>query len=527
MAIFQLTRVLDAIYLNIFLGTEDNEDLFTLIANGWPKSFMLFYDDTCDNEGMLLFSSTKQFEEWSNAVLMKCGKMGYCEKLIRLYNSGIIDIVKIDDRNYDVKTIVKYVGLEYLETKEHYWITEQIVASQKKYIEQLSAKRKYIFKKMTKLVYQWRTDYIGYNADPEVDEYYQMLGELRLERMIGIDNFAPHSLFGGYTFSTYCKLVAVLMGLALKHIDFCLALLEKYENQRINICNILTIWSVKDEFISDIANALNINRNEVETILTALTLSNTNLKTHCVEPDSPFAPYIKIGNNMFLRSISGMLNTPIKFMLKELRRLYPQDWDKAVQLRERIFRDELYQLFPEKIKKINYNIFLRREDGTVITDIDATLIDLDAGVIGLFQLKWNEHFILYGREHKKVSFYQECNEWIINVLEWFNNKLPQEISMQFGIKRSMLNLIKEIKLFILGRNYAHFSGDEKPSDKAAWGLWPQAVRIFKEKDIDNNNPIVWLYNELNNQSPFQEEIRPIKGEEQLIIGDIIINLEKY
>ena len=154
--------------------------------------------------------------------------------------------------------------------------------------------------------------------------------------------------------------------------------------------------------------------------------------------------------------------------------------------------------------------------------MDAVLIDVQAGVIGIFQLKWNDPFILAGREQKKRNLLRESVSWIDSVLQWTKAKTSEDLSRTFGVKKQILENIRDIKLFILGRNFAHFSGDEQQDDRAAWGFWSQILR-FAMTCYERSSPIEWLYGKLVHESPFNRK-SPSLPDEQFQIGDITITV---
>jgi len=93
-------------------------------------------------------------------------------------------------------------------------------------------------------------------------------------------------------------------------------------------------------------------------------------------------------------------------------------------------------------------------------------------------------------------------------------------------------------MFVLGRHFAHFSGGE-PDDRAAWGLWPQVLRLFEPavsgevRSVEGQdasrkavlaNPIRWLADELRKDAPSKrlpdgqlDEQRAELGEVRLVI----------
>jgi hypothetical protein len=52
--------------------------------------------------------------------------------------------------------------------------------------------------------------------------------------------------------------------------------------------------------------------------------------------------------------------------------------------------------------------------------------------------------------------------------------------------------VNAIRVFVLGRNFARFSDDAPKDNRAAWGCWPQVIRLLSEK-CDWNNPLESLF----------------------------------
>lgn len=78
----------------------------------------------------------------------------------------------------------------------------------------------------------------------------------------------------------------------------------------------------------------------------------------------------------------------------------------------------------------------------------------------------------------------------------------------------------KIRLFVLGRHFAHFSGDTEPDVRAAWGMWPQVLRLCVE-ERDPVDPIKGHFQALKAQSPFMREPSIPRGQD-MQIGDLKI-----
>ena len=279
------------------------------------------------------------------------------------------------------------------------------------------------------------------------------------------------------------------------------------------------------------AAALDVNVQEAAQALSIITLTPENRAIHLLSPKNYLAPLIRVSSESVIKSISGALSpSPFYFMLTELRQRYPRDWDRALAVREKTFREELYELFPQQnVVKLLKPLKLR-SGGNVVTDIDAGLFDTKNGALGLFQLKWQEPFgsSMRKRETKKLNFLNDSNAWIDKVTAWLENKTPKTIMKNCGLSQYTAVEISRILLFILGRNFSHFSGDAEPDCRAAWGMWPQVLRIIKEaidlQSSDASDPLGWFDMKLREESPIRKPRLDLEGWD-FHIGDYHIVLE--
>jgi hypothetical protein len=267
--------------------------------------------------------------------------------------------------------------------------------------------------------------------------------------------------------------------------------------------NLLTITMPLKDMVTDIAAALEIELGAAEAIVDTLTLTTENKAAHCGVPGDWVAPlFIEIGDRQLLRPLYGAFSNPFFFLLRELRRRYPADWDSAVNEREKVFRKEVYDLFPsDRFHRLDRTILVR-EHGKVITDIDAFVFDRHTKTAAVFQLKWQD-FIgasLRKRRSQKSNLLHTGNLWVEQVSNWLSNVSHEDIASVVEINSDdMVNAI-QFRLFVLGRNSAHFSGPESPDPRAVWGQWYQFVRIAVE-EFDPENPIEGFYTTLRAKSP--------------------------
>jgi hypothetical protein len=507
--------------------SEEEDEIGHLILYSLPQVFDLFLDTSCKYAGAPLFRSTSDLQQWADSVLQHCGRIGYCMGLLKMSEAGLCKCIKVTENEFHFRLIhnSEPFGVETYD-KEHYeWIIELIRTNlQQGQKANLRKLRKIISRQMAKRVNPWRKYYIQYTTTPEIDIFYQHEGLLHTQTMVGNDTFPREASFGGIQFGMYCAAVATLVGWGFKHLGFCLELLIKAPS--LDPRNIQTITSPLYDQANSLSLALELDYSIAVKILEALTLTAENKVHHCSVPGNPVVPlFVEIGENQLLLPLYGGLTNPFFFLLRELHRRYPGDWDRAVNGREEAFRKEVYDLFPsERFYRVERTVKLK-DGGKTLTDIDAFVFDRKTKLVGVFQLKWQDFFgaNFRQRQSQKDNLLQTGNEWINRVSAWISNSSPETLAMASGLNLVEARSVVGFKLFVLGRHAAHFSGAGTPDPRAAWGQWYQFVRIAAE-NYDPENPIEGFYSRLQADSPLTKA-PPQLTEETFKIGDVKIVME--
>jgi len=320
--------------------------------------------------------------------------------------------------------------------------------------------------------------------------------------MTGHDVFADEAQFGGLPFGFYRASVWTLVGWALKHVNFALILHEMHPN--LHLQNLVTVTADVDKFTSELAGALQVTTNEASQALCLLEMDLNNSTRLCINGHAA-PPLIRAASEQFLKPVAGSLVEPFQFMLRNLRTRYRGDWDRAVNDREVLFRQELLELFPQDwLRKLPKNMNLKSGSQT-ITDIDAVVLDEKNAIAGLFQLKWQDPFGHSMRERtaRMKNFQREANLWVQAVTEFLAASTEQEIKRLFGCIKLTRPL--ECRLFVVGRYFAHFSGEAAPDTRAVWAIWPQLMRLANSNS-DSKNPVMDLHSSIASDSPFNKRI---------------------
>lgn len=505
-------------------STENTSEVKRLFNWGFNEAISLFWGEHVNQPGVPLFQTRQQDKEWGDSLLQCCGRIRLIEHALEMERLQLAKITRVSDGEFECVFSDSASGVESIQKQDLDFFNVLLGRryQRERSWEKLEAKRPSITRKMRELVRPWEKHYIGYGADPEVDDFYHELSILVAPTRLGFDNFPQQSLFGGLPFSKYVECVRVLMSFAFKHMDFCLLLCGKHPE--INPIDVVSVPSKWEDSVRYMSYALDVAEDEAQQLLISTALTPENAQHHLRVPAGPFACQYMIGNGSAVKLITGCLDNPFQFMLRELRRRYPTDWDKSVDYREDIFRSDLFDVFSlfSRVAMFTDNININSSAGK--TDIDALAVDVISGVAGVFQLKWQD---LYGssmreRESRKVNFLQTGNAWVEKVSRWLAEGRMPETLVSLGVPKEAATQIKKARLFVLGRNFSHFSGECPMDERAAWGTWVQVLRLLETKAI-GESPITILHDQLILDSPHKRAQKPTDREEVRIPSMTLIS----
>jgi hypothetical protein len=241
--------------------------------------------------------------------------------------------------------------------------------------------------------------------------------------------------------------------------------------------------------------------------VTALTLDRENAAWHAAVPGVAAAPLIRIAPDRIVLSTHGLTTEPLLFLTRELRRRDAQDYHNASWLREVVFRQDLYSLFADKRFVTSAGrINLRRDAGNLRTDIDAVVFDRKTGTLGVFELKSQDPFVrstaALARQRDSVLY---ANRQISGVLAWLKQHGGDDLLGRVDSRTAKRSRVHKVYPFVLGRYLAHFGNGDgpEPDRRAAWGTWPQILRLLEQQPIRANdaNPIASLFTRLTKDVP--------------------------
>jgi hypothetical protein len=279
------------------------------------------------------------------------------------------------------------------------------------------------------LVQPFREHYIGYDADPVLDNYFYGLAMHELSLQQGYDTYHCTTSFGGIRMQSYVVALTYLVSISIRHERFAEALVRKAP--KVKLENVLTISADLDPFVESLCDAVNyfgsrfdnfseISLAEARQIFDILSIGRGNTKLI----DAPGAPYpllVKCSESGVIRSSFGAWSEPMRFLLESLRFHFPQDYDKNQINREGSLQRATRRILDDCFSDLDYreNVAMRIE-GRVISDIDLVVIDKINGTILLCQLKHQELFghDIHARAVRSKRLCSQVGDWLTSLEKW-------------------------------------------------------------------------------------------------------------
>lgn len=514
LALLEICRAIDIVVVS---ARHQHEEVVELCRQGANKAISLFLDESCNRLRTPLFPSNDRTFQWAQSVLQLCGAIASCEKLLDYEQAGLGEFVG-QDKEFRFDFTAANAGVEALEQEDFERLNDSLGHVRRPLYDAIDSVLPQVHERMRSLVYRWSDHYIGYAADPKISAYYHQRGLLAAEKMSAQDTFDDASEFGGLPFGLYKAVVAVLIGWTLKHADFALLLKKRYPD--LHLQNLVTVTADVKIIASDLACALDVTTGEASQALSVLELNPENVTELCINGHG-IPPLIRAASEQFIKPISGFLIEPFVCMNRNLRTKFRGDWDRHVNEREARFRTDLFNLFSQSwLIKLPKSVVLK-QGGQIVTDIDALIVDERNHVAGLFQLKWQEGFghSMRERSAKMKNFCREACSWTDAVTRFLAASSAGEVIQLLGLSRSSRPI--ECLLFVVGRYFAHFSGDASMDDRAVYGHWSQLIQLAQANDC-SGDPIRTLHSALKVDSPLRRKISV--ASESFRIGDSVITM---
>ncbi|MGN6486156.1 MAG: hypothetical protein ACTHMX_17330, partial [Thermomicrobiales bacterium] len=279
--------------------------------------------------------------------------------------------------------------------------------------------------------------------------------------------------------------------------------------------------------LDTLTTVLPIERDDAIAILSAVTLDAANAPWHATVPGIAAAPVVRLGPGTLMPSGFGLRTQPMLFLARELRRRDAQGWHNAAHQREVAFRHDLATVFADKrFVHAPSRIQLKREGGSLRTDIDAAIFDRKTSTLALFELKAQDPFSRTPEElDRRRDSLLAANRQLSGILDWTTRHKPDEILDRIDHQTAKRFHVQRVLPFVLARTLVHFNDGPAPDKRAAWGTWPEVLRLHDAGALDPGvgNPLQAMFTRLQGW-PGDPPIPPDTPSRTLRLGDAVITV---
>src|SRR5438093_8733032 len=339
--------------------------------------------------------------------------------------------------------------------------------------------------------------------------------------MVRVKSMACHFLYpaqtliGGCTVELYRNVLAVLICWALKHLDLCRAFVVQHPSCPLRA--FLALPHAQARLIEALSETLGVESAAIGRVVDAYSLSPENVSSHCSVAGTPAPPLLRLNAEHLVWSLTGLLSEPFLFLTRELKRRHPYEYHTASHLHEEVFRQDLYQLFSDKrFVRSAESVELRGVQGDLTTDVDALIFDRKTGVLALFELKSQDLFAYSPQERRRQrDYFYNAGKQVLACVQWLNRNGANALLVRLAPTLVKRLKVQKTYIFVLVRYLAHFFDGPEFDRRAAWGTWPQVLRLVNEGSFgaQDANPIQSLYHKLMKDNTLTPSIPVIDVQE--------------
>src|SRR5580658_6221203 len=405
--------------------------------------------------------------QFADSYLVCCGQLAHLRRLAALERYGLATTSVSPGGRVNIETSW---GVPEMASMGAMLAWKKRRAPDQESVDTQTRRRQERMKRMLSYVHADKKFLIRYQNDNEIVTHYRQEARTYGRRCLEGEAFPPDVKIGGRTFGEWKDACDQALGRILCHIQFAMLLCRK-RPKTVELRNVLTIFARRDD-IAAIWEDAGLSSNRIEPTMKALSLTVDDLDDWELahEVATPF--YVDLGPDFVLLPCFGAIKNPYFALFRHLRNTFKADWDRGVDRREYVFRSDLRHEFKEPRYFVASNGFaLRRSDGSVLTDVDAVVLERNTGTLALLQLKWHDVFgrSLAERESRRRNLL-EANRWVERVHSWVSGRSSAEVLRALGIPSE--GSARPPMLIVVARYLATFAGVEGQDPHATWLSWP-------------------------------------------------------
>jgi hypothetical protein len=525
-------RVLDFQHVVHFMSSTPERFLtefeFVVMVRGWNAFVALLLPHVGKLKGIPSAESTPEFRQVILSILLGLGSATMLRENAEMFRHGMAEC-NIEN-NVITFRMSDRCGLDHfldrLEGEKLRRLEEEMPGRDifRKAIAETTVPD--LDERIRALVFPWKVSekvtMTGYGAEPDIDQHYFALVAETTHESIDDAGIHDDTVLGSITGKDLRRVVFAITSFYLKHMRFVDA--AKSAHPEINYAMSLTIWKLRSDLVDSIALLPGMTESIASAAIDLLTVESGD-EAYFRNEITPFIPMlIEVADNYLLSPVSSIFRNPFHGirMLHEAR-----DSKAATRLlshRERWMIDDLYNLFRGGRYVCMEGPTKLRRGGSVITDIDAAVLDTITGELGLFQLKWqdfNSNDVAKQRSRAR-NFVEKVDAWAQAVDGWI---------AEFGTALLVNNLrmrfpddVSQVRLFAVGRSAARFQsyGYVSQVPAVASVTWRQFARLRYEIG-PSANVLCDLHAAIQGERSTPVILRPIR--QQLVLRDHTVVFE--
>jgi hypothetical protein len=491
-----------------------------LYSSGWHKALQLCFGNAAESPYVSAIVTDSTLDVWADQVLLECDRLAAGEQVLAHCETGFMRMQQGGQKDFSVWIASKKMPTEWREREDLAWWTNALTRTYEREMQELAMEKVSIQHQLDAFASEWQAGGTVYRTTQEIDDYYRRLGMLRVKSMACHFLYPAQTLIGGCTVELYRNVLAVLIGLALKHLDLCRAWVVQHPSCPLRA--LLAPPHADTALIEALSETLGVESAAIRRVVEAYSLSHENVSYHCSVAGTPAPPLLRLDEQHLVWSLTGLLSEPFLFLARELKRRYSYEYHTASHVHEELFRQDLYQLFSDKrFVRSAGSIELRGVQGDLTTDVDALIFDRKTGALALFELKSQDLFA-YSR-HERIrqrDYFYNAGKQVLACVQWLNRNGANALLTRLDAKLVKRLKVQKTYIFVLGRYLAHFFDGPEFDRRAAWGTWPQVLRLINATSFgaEDANPIQSLYNKLIKDTPLTPP-SPVLDVQEIPIGE--------
>lgn len=410
---------------------------------------------------------------------------GFVEQGRRLAHaalSGECEIKRSDEKTFDIVVPDFMFNMEHHEAQVEHHYNNLFMHNSNRIFERIFDQlENNINKTLHENVYLFKDKFIGYDAHPDLDDFFFGLASSKIMGQRGWDSFNYRLTFGGVSMQKYMLATTYFLSLALKHERFAESLIAK--EPKVRLRDVLTITSPRYTFNDHLVRALDkfgssydgykkTTHEEAKIIIDVLSVRRDNLNV-LSSTMAPLPFLIEFSDAAWITSVAAAQTGAVAFLLNSLKTRFPEDYNRNQQTREGSMQKALRRLLDEDLPGLSLidNVKIRRS-GRVVTDIDFAAIDQATGTIVLFQLKTQDHYgaDMRRRFNRGSRLRKEAAHWLAATRNWLSEE-PDAYRRSLRLKASFQP--SRVHLVILAKDFAHFLSTLDLREDASYATWTQ------------------------------------------------------